>query len=341
LAIKLSEKESFIKSFTLLFIIIELFLIFIFYNYYQLQKEYLNDKLFLEMKNYSFFFDDSKFDIETIAKVDDNQLYELYFDNNNLYIITPIFDNKKNSLAILYPLSSYNTLLDDVIKELIFQFIFLSFISAIISIIFAIYSLSPLRDSLRVLEEFIKDIIHDLNTPITSILINLQMMKKDEEVESIMDSTNTISMLHKNLISYLNDMEFTKEKFSIKEIIYQQIKLFNSLYYYLEWKIDIDDKIIYSNPNAISRIIYNLISNSCKYNISNGFIEIKMKDNIFSISNSSYGIKNPSKVFDRFYKESKRGLGIGLHIVDKLSKELNIKVDLVLNNQIVIVRLIF
>ncbi len=341
MAIKLSEKESFIKSFTLLFIIIELFLIFIFYNYYQLQKEYLNDKLFLEMKNYSFFFDDSKFDIETIAKVDDNQLYELYFDNNNLYIITPIFDNKKNSLAILYPLSSYNTLLDDVIKELIFQFIFLSFISAIISIIFAIYSLSPLRDSLRVLEEFIKDIIHDLNTPITSILINLQMMKKDEEVESIMDSTNTISMLHKNLISYLNDMEFTKEKFSIKEIIYQQIKLFNSLYYYLEWKIDIDDKIIYSNPNAISRIIYNLISNSCKYNISNGFIEIKMKDNIFSISNSSYGIKNPSKVFDRFYKESKRGLGIGLHIVDKLSKELNIKVDLVLNNQIVVVRLIF
>jgi two-component system OmpR family sensor kinase len=167
------------------------------------------------------------------------------------------------------------------------------------------------------------------------------MMKKDEEVESIMDSTNTISMLHKNLISYLNDMEFTKEKFSIKEIIYQQIKLFNSLYYYLEWKIDIDDKIIYSNPNAISRIIYNLISNSCKYNISNGFIEIKMKDNIFSISNSSYGIKNPSKVFDRFYKESKRGLGIGLHIVDKLSKELNIKVDLVLNNQIVVVRLIF
>jgi len=66
-----------------------------------------------------------------------------------------------------------------------------------------------------------------------------------------------------------------------------------------------------------------------------------MKDNIFSISNSSYGIKNPSKVFDRFYKESKRGLGIGLHIVDKLSKELNIKVDLVLNNQIVVVRLIF
>ncbi len=48
------------------------------------------------------------------------------------------------------------------------------------------------------------------------------------------------------------------------------------------------------------------------------------EDSTLTIINSSYGIKNPSKVFNRFYKESDRGLGIGLHIVDKLCKELNI-----------------
>ncbi len=46
------------------------------------------------------------------------------------------------------------------------------------------------------LEEFIKDIIHDLNTPITSIIINLKMMEKNDEVESITKSANAIAMLH-------------------------------------------------------------------------------------------------------------------------------------------------
>jgi len=294
------------------------------------------------MKNYSFFFDDDKFTIETIPKVDKNQLYELYFDNNNLYIITPILDNQNISLAILYPLSSYNNLLEDTTDSLLIQFILLSLISTLISIIFALYSLSPIRESIRVLEEFIKDIIHDLNTPITSILINLKMMKKNDEVESIMESTNAISMLHKNLTSYLNNMQFEKEKFNLKDTINQQIKLFSSLYDYLNWSIDIEDRVIYSNQNALSRVIYNLISNACKYNISNGFIEIKIRDNILSISNSSYGIKKPSKVFDRFYKESSRGLGIGLHIVDKLCIELGVKRSLeVDDNGVVRVELMF
>jgi len=340
LDIKLSEKESFIKSFSLFFIVIEIFLIFIFYNYYQIQKEHLNDRVFLEMKNYSFSFDNSDFDIEIIDRVDKNQLYELYFDKNNLYIITPLLDTN-NSLAILYPISSYKNLLKEIKDKLLIQFILLSIISIIISILFALYSLSPLQKSIKLLEEFIKDIIHDLNTPITSILINLKMMKRDEEVDSILNSANAISMLHKNLINYLNDVEFEKERFNIKKTIKEQIKLFNSLYDYLEWKIDIEDSIIYSNQNAISRVIYNLISNACKYNISNGFIEIKIRNNILSISNSSYGIKNPSKVFNRFYKESSRGLGIGLHIVDKLCHKLNIKKCLRVENKIVIVELEF
>ena len=40
------------------------------------------------------------------------------------------------------------------------------------------------------------------------------------------------------------------------------------------------------------------------------------------------GIQNPKRVFERFYKEHERGMGIGLHIVKKLSSELGIKVDL-------------
>ncbi len=61
-------------------IVIELFLAFIFYNYYKLEEEHLSEQLFLEMKNYSFFFDDDRFDIDIVPKSTKHRLYELYFD---------------------------------------------------------------------------------------------------------------------------------------------------------------------------------------------------------------------------------------------------------------------
>jgi len=96
------------KSFTLFFVVIELFLSFIFYNYYKLEKEHLSEQIFLEMKNYSFSFEDNNFDIEIVPKVEENQLYELYFDKEHLYIITPFLEEENSSLAILYPIQSYN-----------------------------------------------------------------------------------------------------------------------------------------------------------------------------------------------------------------------------------------
>jgi signal transduction histidine kinase len=294
------------------------------------------------MKNYSFFFDDSRFDINIVPKVKENQLYELYVDNSNLYIIVPLPDDKENSLEIIYPLSKYQSELKTVQYILLKRFLLFSFIAILISLSFAFYAIYPIRNALFLLEEFIKDIIHDLNTPITSIVINLKMMQKSDEVESISKSVNAIAMLHKNLAVYLKDSNLQKEKFSIKEVIDEQVKFFYSLYDYLNWSIDIKEQYIISNRNALSRIIYNLLSNACKYNISNGYIKIKMDtNNRLTILNSSYGIKNPSKVFDRFYKESDRGLGIGLHIVDKLCKELNITRKLEILNQEVAIILTF
>ncbi len=339
--IKLSEKESLLKSFLLFFVVIELFLSFIFYNFYKLEEEHLSEQLFLEMKNYSFFFDDDRFDIDIIYGEEDSKFYELHFEKENLYILTPLAEGQEDILKVFYPRDAYENLLDNLRKKILWQFAFLSAIALLMSLLFSFYALSPLRKSLQLLEEFIKDIIHDLNTPITAILINLKMMdSKNEEVESISQSAKAISMLHKNLDSYLKEMQFQKEKFYLKEVIDEQVAFFASMYDYLDWDVQIENILIHSDRNAYSRIIYNLLSNACKYNTSNGFIKIKTEDNRLSISNSSYGIKNPDKVFDRFYKESDRGLGIGLHIVEKLCDELGIEKKLEVKDKVVTVSLL-
>jgi two-component system OmpR family sensor kinase len=293
------------------------------------------------MKNYSFFFDDDRFDIDIVPNDKKSKLYELYFDEKSLYILTPLSEKSEDLLKVFYPKQKYDNLLNLIKKTILFQFLFLSFIASIISLVFSFYTLSPLRNSLKLLEEFIKDIIHDLNTPITSILINLKMMdNKNEEVASIAQSAKTISMLHKNLDGYLKEREFEIGRFRVDDVIEEQIKFFSSMYDYLSWEVDTDSLVIESDKNAFTRIIYNLLSNACKYNTTNGFVSVKLKENILSISNSSYGIKNPDKIFDRFYKESDRGVGIGLHIVKKLCNELGIERELKVENNIVTIYLL-
>lgn len=281
------------------------------------------------MKNYSLFFDDARFDIDVVPRTRHTPLYELSSDRNALYILVPFQGDQKDALKILYPLSDYQHLLDHTKKKLLWEFLLLSLVAAFISTLFSFYVLRPLRQSLELLEIFIKDIIHDLNTPLTSILINLKMMdSQSEEVKSIARSAKTIAMLHYNLNAYLKELTFTHERFDIKEVIEEQIALFAPLYNYLTWEDHLHSFIIKSDKHAFSRIIYNLLSNACKYNTPNGTITIDLKDHLLSISNTSYGIKEPSRIFERFYKESDRGLGIGLHIVDKLCKELHIDYSL-------------
>ncbi|MEA1879530.1 MAG: HAMP domain-containing sensor histidine kinase [Campylobacterota bacterium] len=340
MAIKLSEKESFFKSFGLFFIVIELFLFFIFYYHYKIEEEHLSEALFLEMKNYSFDFEDERFDTDILTD-NDERLYEFMHDTQSVYILVPLLGSAEDTLKIFYPLHAYEMLLLKIRELLYWQFFALTFIAFLMALLFSYYSLNPLRNSLRLLEEFIKDIIHDLNTPISAILINLKMMEKNDEVESIEYNTKSIAMLHKNLDSYLREIPLVKEPLVLKAIVEEQIAFFKPLYDYLEWQIDLDDTIIMSDRNALSRIVYNLIGNACKYNTNQGVINIKITDNKFMISNNSYGVKNPSKVFHRFYKEGERGLGIGLHIVEKLSSQLDIDKSFVVENNQVKVALIF
>jgi len=304
--------------------VIEFFVVFILDHHYQLEERYEKESLFLEMKNYSFDFNDERFDTD-IVNNDNSKLYELLFDKSSVYILVPLGKKMEDILKIYYPIEAYQAELKKRRLTLYWQFFIFTLVSLFMALLFSYYSLRPLRNSLRLLEEFIKDIIHDLNTPISSILLNLEMMKRDEASKSIEHNTKSIAMLHKNLDSYLRESPIIKEPLLLKELVSEQVAFFQPLYDYLEWNIVYDESIVDSDKNALSRIVYNLISNACKYNTNDGQISITVKEHKITIKNDSYGVKNPSKVFNRFYKEGERGLGIGLHIVQKLTDQLHIK----------------
>ena len=91
---------------------------------------------------------------------------------------------------------------------------------------------------------------------------------------------------------------------------------------------------LFTDINGFEKTIDKLISNAIKYNITeNPIVEIKFKDNIFSVFNTGEKIdtKNLFIVFDKYFQEnsSKDGFGLGLALVkefcDKNSIGINIE----------------
>ena len=337
-----------------------LFLAYVFYTNVQNGIAHIEENLLLEMKNYSLGFDDRRFKASTVNKKKEQKFYTLYRDNETLFMLAPIFDpdigqtaaimtptgvvmvpyakNSAKALKIAYPKSAYMQDIKRVRHRFLKQFLLFSLGAVVAAFLAAWYTLRPLRSSLRLLEEFIKDIIHDINTPLTSILLNLKMMEKeDEEIRSIRTSVQTIEMLHQNLDAYIKEQQRPHEKFTLQEIIDKYVYFFRSLYDYLQWDVQVESALLLTDKQAFERIVYNLLSNACKYNTPHGKVTVRFSGTKLSISNDSHGVRNPDRVFERFYKESERGLGIGLHIVDKLCRSLHIDKKFIVENSTVTV----
>ena len=337
-----------------------LFLLFIFYDKMSDKKAYIRNNTLLEMQNYSLGLDDKRFSMQVIPKKQQEKLYKLYEDKESLYILAPVANAEKKEMMMImtpagtimvpysdnatevqrvsYPKVAYRQQIAQMQYRLWWQLLLFGLGGLVLSLLAAWYALNPLRSSLRLLEDFIKDIIHDLNTPLSAISLNLNMIEIDNiEIQSIRTAAQTIEMLHYNLDAYLKEQKQTEETFYMDEVVQRYVMFFTPLYDYLTLDVQVGKLALSTDKQAFERIVYNLLSNACKYNTSDGKIEISFEGTLLSIRNSSYGVKHPDRVFERFYKESERGLGIGLHIVDKLCRSLQIEKKFMLEGTDVVV----
>jgi signal transduction histidine kinase len=296
---------------------------------YQQEKRQIKNNIFNEMKicshalncpNYRIDFQDKK----------EKTLYTLYQDENLLYSYYKIPNVHKYHLKISYPESKYQEEMKFIKSTTLKEFGLTSLVILLLTILFSLYAMSPLRKAFKLTEEFIKDILHDFNTPISAIVLNVKMLPKTKEnhtkVNRIEQSLETLISLQANLKNYLNQSQQEQESFDLEKLIRERVIITKNLYPDITFTINTQPLYLNSHRDAISRILDNVLSNAGKYNQKNGFVNIEIKDKVLIINDTGKGITNPQKIFDRFYKEHDRGLGIGLHIVKKLCDELNIKI---------------
>jgi two-component system OmpR family sensor kinase len=202
--------------------------------------------------------------------------------------------------------------------------------------------LKPMRDSIVLLDRFIKDTTHELNTPLSSILANIEMMDTNVMVEKnktklarINIAAKTVSVLYKDL-TYLileQEKENEDEEIDIKALIYDRAEYFSTLSQskQLECSLDLKDAKITMDKRKLTRVIDNLISNAIKYNKRNGTVGITLREGMLVIWDTGIGI-NEEKIplmFDRYmrFNENEGGFGVGLSIVKQILDEYNISIE--------------
>ncbi len=298
---------------------------------YKKEVKVLDETLFSEMRICSFDLVCPKYEID-FAPLDSEKLYKLYKSQQRLSTYFSIPGSNENALEIYLPQEKYQAQLERLMSEVIVNFFFVMLLFLVLSILFAIYTLSPLKNALHLTEEFIKDILHDFNTPLSTMRLNASMLKEEigenKKLLRIENSVQNILNLQSNLKSYLSNHEAQKRQFYLDTFIEERVALLESSYKNIEFVVNVPKVSLYANSEALQRVVDNILSNAAKYSKSRALVEILYDKSSLEIRDNGKGIKNPERVFERFYKEQDRGIGIGLHIVKKLCSELGIKISL-------------
>jgi len=298
---------------------------------YKKELQTLDESIFSQMRLCSFDLVCQEYEID-FAPLEKHELYKLYKDEQALSAYFTIPGSLSNALKIYLPKEKYDEEVFSLQKSLVVKFVIVVLAIALLSLLFSIYALTPYRNALALTEEFIKDILHDFNTPLSTLRLNISMLKEERgessKIKRIENSVQNILNLQANLRAYLTNHKGQKESFELKELLQERVSSLEKSFKEIEFIVDVEPLTLETNRESFTRVIDNLLSNAAKYNRRGGKVIFRLEGKTLVVEDTGKGIRNPQRVFDRFYKEQERGIGIGLHIVKKLCDELEIEISL-------------
>ena len=196
--------------------------------------------------------------------------------------------------------------------------------------------LRPVREQIESLDNFISDTTHELNTPISAILMTIQSLKEVEpkKLKRLEASAKRLSVMYSSLTYRLEGNEEPSELLYFASIVEERVEyvkeLINSKH--LNITLDLEPTQVFLPKTSSYRLIDNLLSNAIKYSDVGDSIFITLKENVLKVRDTGIGIdqKVQADIFKRYYRENdeRGGFGIGLNIVLSICKQYKIKLDL-------------
>jgi two-component system OmpR family sensor kinase len=205
--------------------------------------------------------------------------------------------------------------------------------------------IAPMRESIRQMNHFIQDTTHELNTPISTILTNIEMIETFGECDGSRDELQRIEIASKTLsriyddLTYLNlNHQYHRQiiDLDMSRLIEERMVYFSAMAEAKRLKIEVDivpDVVLRIDKNDAMRLIDNLLSNAIKYNKPNGALTVVLNSKLLMISDTGIGIRKRDleTILQRFKRANKSegGFGIGLDIVNQVVKNygFTLKID--------------
>ena len=200
---------------------------------------------------------------------------------------------------------------------------------------------NSLKDK-ELLKKSLEDISHQLKTPLTSIMINIDNIldnNLDEKqkiifVRKIKKEIYNVKALVLTLLKLsqldVNSIEFIKKEISLKDLVNQSIDKVSTLADLKNIKInllgDVKTKILCDSIWEVEAIS-NLIKNALEHSKDNSIVEIECSSNLIynSVTIRNFGstipLEEQKNVFKRFYKGSNsngESVGIGLSLAKSI-----------------------
>jgi two-component system OmpR family sensor kinase len=274
------------------------------------------------------------------------QLDQVVYTNNKLirYIKNHQDYYLGTQYVIIEILEDKNWLKKTILNITIYGILFFIFMVVVGYFLLNLF-LKPMRDAIDLLDTFIKDTTHELNTPVSTIMTNIELIDKENLNDKFLVKTiNRIDIGAKTISNIYDDLSYlilnhkiisNNKSIDLKEIIEQRVEYFSTLSQMKKIKINskLDENItLIIDEKKISKLIDNILSNAIKYNKINGNINIELSSNKLVVKDTGSGIKkeNIALLFDRYarFNNSIGGFGIGLNIVKMIAQEYNLKIDI-------------
>lgn len=192
-------------------------------------------------------------------------------------------------------------------------------------------------------DEFIRNITHELKTPLSAIIVGLSLLKGNEAPAAMLDLLGrNADRLSRSIdqilqLSKLEHAELSSSSVDLRGIledIYRE-NLPLARLRGLDLAVDADAVSVLGNAGLLRLAVNNLVSNSLKFTKSGGVrIVLNVRDGLAHLSVTDTGIgiseSDQKRIFERFFKAepSAPGTGIGLSIVKGIIEKHNGKISL-------------
>jgi len=198
---------------------------------------------------------------------------------------------------------------------------------------------APAKQMEGTLTMLTKNIIHELNIPLSTIEANTSMLKKTVKDEKSLNRLKRIDASSHRLKKLYDELVYTitkeieeiqKERFYLKNLVEERVAFFQEQARN-PFEITISPYEIEVDKIGFEQILDNILVNAMKYSDKDALISLILDENTLCIQDRGIGMTTSEllRVHERYFKgdENSQGEGIGLALVKTYCDSENIHVQ--------------